>query len=532
MLLESFDPDQFQESLFGQPRPAAPAILPPVLQPAPQTSTPAAGPRPPRAPAILPPVLQPAPRTSTPPRGPGPQRLPEAPPRGGIIPPIRVPASEAVTQVPRTSTPPRGPGPQEGAEFAGSGFFGSPVDPRKFLQFAQRFPHTPAGLQRLVNEANSMGANWRIVGSHGDKIDFGGGVIVDVIRNASGGGDAWVWSPVGSGPGGGPGRGPGGFEPDSFRIPGSGVDTGGQTFDDPNTQLLEQLLRERLGRLGEPVNDPARDQLARLLQTATDRFTNPQRNPEVDTLIADLRARMDELRGAPFSAEEENIIRTGALDRISGGQDVAEQRLLEVLGSMGRLGTSGVNAQLVADQARQFDTQRSQAEGEFGRFAVSERQRRQDQALALGDAIRQLEESEIARVEEDLLQALGTAQSLFGVSMGTRGEEADRSREAMSLAGILAGMPERRLQLALQTLGMGPGPSDLTNPLLSLLGLGLDSQRLGLQHQQAGFNRSAAFGSAFGSLGNLLNPGSAPFSTARSGIGTTTGSGVPSISFF
>jgi hypothetical protein len=70
----------------------------------------------------------------------------------------------------------------------------------------QYYPHTPAGLQQALAEIQQLVPGARIVGSNGDKIDFGSyndpksGLIgvVDVLQSAGTGGTGWQWAPVGS----------------------------------------------------------------------------------------------------------------------------------------------------------------------------------------------------------------------------------------------------------------------------------------------------------------------------------------------
>lgn len=70
----------------------------------------------------------------------------------------------------------------------------------------QKYPNTPEGLRQALPEIQRHFPEARIVGSKGDKIDFGNSVCpktgerlgtIDVIRAAGEGGKAWQWSPDG-----------------------------------------------------------------------------------------------------------------------------------------------------------------------------------------------------------------------------------------------------------------------------------------------------------------------------------------------
>lgn len=75
----------------------------------------------------------------------------------------------------------------------------------------QHYPNTPEGLRQAMPEIQKLFPEARIVGSKGDKIDFGSHVdpgsgqplgVVDVIRAAGAGGAAWQWQPDGASAGG------------------------------------------------------------------------------------------------------------------------------------------------------------------------------------------------------------------------------------------------------------------------------------------------------------------------------------------
>ncbi len=68
----------------------------------------------------------------------------------------------------------------------------------------QYYPSTPDGLQQALTEIQDIVPGARIVGTHGDKIDFGdytdarsGRIgVIDVLVGAASGGRAWAWQPV------------------------------------------------------------------------------------------------------------------------------------------------------------------------------------------------------------------------------------------------------------------------------------------------------------------------------------------------
>jgi len=68
----------------------------------------------------------------------------------------------------------------------------------------QFYPNTPAGLRDALPEIQQLVPGVRIVGTNGDKLDFGDYVdpegnrigIVDVLQAAAEGGKSWHWIPV------------------------------------------------------------------------------------------------------------------------------------------------------------------------------------------------------------------------------------------------------------------------------------------------------------------------------------------------
>lgn len=61
------------------------------------------------------------------------------------------------------------------------------------MAILSRFPHTPAGLQQALPEIQKLYPGVKIMGSKGDKLDFGDGEIVDTILAAGEGGRGWTW---------------------------------------------------------------------------------------------------------------------------------------------------------------------------------------------------------------------------------------------------------------------------------------------------------------------------------------------------
>jgi hypothetical protein len=68
----------------------------------------------------------------------------------------------------------------------------------------QGYANTPAGLREALPEIQQLVPGAKIVGSKGDKVDFGDYVdnrgtrigVIDLIQAAGEGGKAWTWQPA------------------------------------------------------------------------------------------------------------------------------------------------------------------------------------------------------------------------------------------------------------------------------------------------------------------------------------------------
>jgi hypothetical protein len=68
----------------------------------------------------------------------------------------------------------------------------------------QHYPSTPSGLKEAMIEIQKLAPGAKIIGTNGDKIDFGGHIdnlagrigVVDVLQGAAAGGKCWQWVPI------------------------------------------------------------------------------------------------------------------------------------------------------------------------------------------------------------------------------------------------------------------------------------------------------------------------------------------------
>ena len=299
-------------------------------------------------------------------------------------------------------------------------------------------------------------------------------------------------------------------------------------------ERLMALLQERMGRLGSvPSSVTAAyqtqaDALRGLAQTFQ---TLP---PEVQAAFAELEAatrkRVTELQAPAYTGPELEILRTQALEPIERDRAAAQRRATARISQSGALDSSGIALDLQQQVDRAFDEERARAQGELGYRQVTERRSREQEALALLEALTSQQEGQAASRESRQLTgaqllaaitsgereqldlqsdreqeaialqqlraaipllvaqgdlgflqslnafvaqpgtgALTTQNLLADLAQRTRSEEAARRGEGISLASMLADLPSQRLQDALATLGIGPSASGVTGSALSLL---------------------------------------------------------------
>lgn len=352
-----------------------------------------------------------------------------------------------------------------------------------------------------------------------------------------------------------------------YGIPGFGTLPGTSEFTDPTTANFETVLNRRIQELLNPVNDSARQQYANLLQqqvsalsmadpAITDLINSLQqlgattRDPsqaeitagnlgmnfqqQDPAFLAQAQQRIGQLRQDPYTGAEWEAYRTHALDPIEADRTAAQQRALARISDQGIDPSSGIAQALQAETDRGFDQSRAQAQNQLALSRVAEREKRQGQAFDIESALanllqqRQLTGLDLLGQSSDrtfermglgaqtygaladimparTAQQLQGAETLSNLSQSVRQEEEARRAQAITLQGLLAELPERRLQLALATLGQGEAPSSLSNSLLALAGL---SDRNAQVSQQQGMQGWSGLGSLLGYLANLKGGGS------------------------
>lgn len=212
-------------------------------------------------------------------------------------------------------------------------------------------------------------------------------------------------------------------------------------YSDPYTQLMESLVKSRIGSLQNG-------------------------SPEISKLMNYLQQRFTTLQQPQYTGAENEVIRTGALDPIEQDRSAAKKRVLEHLSARGLNLNSGIAQQALLQVDNAFDAMRATTQT-------------------------QLAGNELARRE-------GRAQSAEGIAAQLAAIPEARSREAIDYAQLLSNLGPQRLGLAMQAAGMGNTTSGLSSLLSQIAGM--NQTAAGMDQ-----NNSNALWSGLGTIAAILS---------------------------
>ena len=379
------------------------------------------------------------------------------------------------------TTPPGPPPPPTGSTVPGP----QGGDYRSWLmQLVAGKPISPKTLKALEPILNQYGIRLGPLNARGftDGIILPNGQFVDVIMSATeDGGSDWGWLE-----GGGHGSSGSGFSG------GSGVGGGplpGNQYNDPNTALLESLIKARIGHLQQGNYDPMRQQLMGAYD-ARQKALSDAAEPTYQALIQRLEQRFKDLQGPGYTGAENEAIRTQALDPIESDRTAARQRVIERLSQRGITLESGVAQQALMEVDKAFDAMRGTTQTTLATNDIQRREGRQQRADQIKSSLYDIPQGR-AREQLDVFSAMDLLEGVM------RNEEASRSREAIGYGGALADLGPQRLQLAMQAAGMGGNPQGMFNSLMQMAQLNQNSALLNQRN-------SGQLWSGLGSLSAIL----------------------------
>jgi len=188
---------------------------------------------------------------------------------------------------------------------------------------------------------------------------------------------------------------------------GTGQTWGGNWFDDPATQQLEDLIKGQLNQL-----------------------TNPGANDPQAQLMSFIQSRFQELAGSNgYSPQELALLRTQGAEPIEDLRKTSQQRELVRTARAGYLPSSGITLDRQKQTDVDYDRMRTQASRDLAVQNINERSNRLNQAAQLG-------------------------QSALGLQRGTQGQQ-------LQLSTLLQQLPVQALQQAMSVLGGTSQPENL-----------------------------------------------------------------------
>lgn len=218
-------------------------------------------------------------------------------------------------------------------------------DPRSIINPFLSQTYSPQWLDSVIAALNQGGVSAKRATRAGgvmsdDKVDLGGGRILDLIQDVGG---ANKLQYIDESEGGG--------------SPTNGV--AGQMFDDPATQMFQSLILDRI-----------------------DKLLNSVQRPDDDRYRTAALSRVDELMKDPYSQADEQALITRMRDPLTQARDTRMQESRERLGARNIGPTSGLFEEQVYN-APNRDYERALAGGtsDLAVQGIQEKQRRRDSAL-------------------------------------------------------------------------------------------------------------------------------------------------------
>lgn len=216
---------------------------------------------------------------------------------------------------------------------------------------------------------------------------------------------------------------------------------GTSVFTDPATKQFEDLLNQRIKQLQTP-------------------FTPPDYSQGINQL----NDYLAQLNGPAYTPDQMDTMQTQALDPLEHQRTQAKQQAMQRLASHGISASSGIVEKAMEDIDNQFNSIRSQTQGQFATNAIQAQRQNAASAAMLAPQISALEQNQF------------NAQDT-------------RDQSAVGLAQIIPDMAWSRLTGA-------NGLIQQTNPLSAL--------QLVNGFQNQGYNQSADFSSGLGQLLSIL----------------------------
>jgi hypothetical protein len=296
-------------------------------------------------------------------------------------------------------------------------------------------------------------------------------------------------------PGGAPG-----LTPISGTLGGSqGIDfgiTGPYGYDDPSTQQLEEFLRLLIDDKTNPIDDPARNEYANALRQRFLSIVEPGSgvNAGATSLDQQLQDAIAQLTNPALTENDRARLENRALEPMERDRQIRLQQQKEQLAARGLGESSGIITEALAGVDRDFDRRRGEVQRDLSIYEREQQDARRRDAIGFGTQRRDVLATELDRERGRYGEALTMAEALSNLSGQQRGEQDARMREALTYISLFPEMDERRMRLAMETLGMSNGMASGQSIFSTLSNLQQQAQAAAQQGQQ----QNAAFWNSMG----------------------------------
>lgn len=274
-----------------------------------------------------------------------------------------------------------------------------------------------------------------------------------------------------------------------------GID-GEYGYDDPSTRKLEEFLRLMIDEKTNPIDDPARNDYANALRQRFQSLIAPGSGTNAGAVDLDsqLQTAIEQLTSPALTENDRSRLENRALEPMEKDRAVAIQNAIERLAAKGLGRGSGAFEQVIADINQQFDQQRGSVQRDLSIYEREQQDARRREAVDFGTQRRDVIGTELDRETGRYGQALTMAEALANLSGQQRTEQDARMREALTYTSLFPEMDERRLRLAMETLGLSNSMSNAPSIFNTLSGLSAQANAAAQQGQQS----NAAFWSQMG----------------------------------
>lgn len=268
-------------------------------------------------------------------------------------------------------------------------------------------------------------------------------------------------------------------------------------FDDPSTKYLTDIIHQQIGQYSQPVSlDPNTAGVLKYLQGVMQGGggLSASPNPLLGDFVTEGRQRIAELNQAPFSAAEEDALKTRTRDDLTKTRDQEYQNAREDIARRGMADSSGVLDDRLKAIDSAYTTADAKGQNDLMLWIADQAQQRKNQAASIAAQLAGAGAQEAARSDAmrqaSSSQVMAAASAIANIAAQQRGEARANQQQVLTLAAMMAQLPVDRLNMLLGIVnGTGGGASGLNSLFGNTLALSNQQQQQQMYNSQG----SAAF---------------------------------------